>query len=74
MARRLIDRLATAPAHPVETNAVFLAMDAEQRARLRALGWVFYSLADGHARFLCSWSTTQAAIDELADAIVATRP
>jgi threonine aldolase len=74
MARRLIDRLATMPAHPVETNAVFMAMDVEQRARLRALGWVFYSLADGHARFLCSWSTTETAIDELADAIVATRP
>lgn len=74
MARRLIDRLPFQPVHPVETNAVFIAMSAEHRARLQALGWVFYSLADGHARFLCSWSTTEADVDELTAAIVATRP
>ncbi len=74
MARRLIERLPFAPVHPVETNAVFVAMSAEHREQLHAMGWVFYSLADGNARFLCSWATTETAVDQFAAAIVATRP
>lgn len=71
MARRLADALPYRPVHPVDTNAVFLKLRDGHRKRLTQTGWVHYQLADGAARFLCSWSTTPDLVDDLAAAIIA---
>ncbi|VXA90631.1 low specificity L-threonine aldolase [Brevundimonas sp. G8] len=57
-------------AHPVEANAVFVRMPAEAHARLNALGWACYPFDDGSVRFVCSWATQEAAVDELIEAVV----
>ena len=57
-------------AHPVEANAVFVRMSPEAHARLNALGWACYPFDDGSVRFVCSWATQEAAVDELIEAIV----
>lgn len=56
-------------AHPVEANAVFVRMPPEAHARLNALGWACYRFDDGSVRFVCSWATQEAAVDELLAAI-----
>ncbi|MFN3836281.1 MAG: threonine aldolase family protein [Brevundimonas sp.] len=74
MAQRLAAGIATRSpfvlAHPVEANAVFLRMPPEAHARLNALGWACYGFDDGSVRFVCSWATQSAAVDELIEAIV----
>ena len=57
-------------AHPVEANAVFVRMPPETHARLNALGWACYAFDDGSVRFVCSWATQEAAVDELIEAVV----
>ncbi|MEN5363738.1 threonine aldolase family protein [Brevundimonas intermedia] len=57
-------------AHPVEANAVFVRMPAEAHARLNAMGWACYAFDDGSVRFVCSWATQEAAVDELIEAVV----
>ena len=57
-------------AHPVEANAVFVRMSPEAHARLNALGWACYPFDDGSVRFVCSWATQEAAVDELIEAVV----
>lgn len=57
-------------AHPVEANAVFVRMPAEAHERLNALGWACYPFDDGSVRFVCSWATQEAAVDELIEAVV----
>jgi threonine aldolase len=52
-------------AHPVEANAVFVRMPAQAHQRLNAEGWACYRFDDGSVRFVCSWSTTEEAVDEL---------
>jgi threonine aldolase len=52
-------------AHPVEANAVFARLDDGQRRRLTDAGWVAYDFIGGATRFVCSWSTEPATIDEL---------
>ena len=37
--------------------------------RLNAAGWACYRFDDGSVRFVCSWATTDAAVDEILDAI-----
>lgn len=73
MARRLAEGIATRSpfvlAHPVEANAVFVRMPPEAHARLNAAGWACYCFDDGSVRFVCSWATTQEAVEELLQAI-----
>jgi threonine aldolase len=67
MARRLAAASPFSLSHPVEANAVFVEMDAGALGRLQARGWRVYRFIDGSVRFMCSWATTEAAVDELAD-------
>ena len=73
MAARLAEGIALRSrfvlAHPVEANAVFVRMPAKPLAELNALGWACYRFDDGSVRFVCSWQTTVAAVDELLEAI-----
>lgn len=69
-AQRLAGKVADIPGvsvvHPRQGNAVFLAMPPQLIDGLRARGWVFYTfIGSGQARFMCSWSTTEADIDAL---------
>ena len=52
-------------AHPVEANAVFVRMPAAAHRRLKEAGWACYRFDDGSVRFVCSWATTEEAVDEL---------
>lgn len=69
MAQRLADGIeASTPfvlAHPVESNTVFVRMPDEVHQRLNQSGWACYQFDDGSVRFVCSWATTEAAVDEL---------
>jgi threonine aldolase len=69
MAKRLADAMPFRITHPVEANGVFVEMDEPTLARLHAAGWFVYRFLDGSVRFMCSWATTEAAVDELADAL-----
>jgi len=69
MARRLAAAMPFKVAHPVEANAVFVEMDDERLAALHAAGWFVYRFLDGTVRFMCSWATTEAAVDEIAGAL-----
>jgi len=71
MARRLADGLPFKLAHPVQTNGVFVQMEAASLARLHAAGWVVYPFADGSVRFITSWATTAEAVDEVCAAAAA---
>ncbi|RZJ45902.1 MAG: low specificity L-threonine aldolase [Brevundimonas sp.] len=52
-------------AHPVEANAVFVRMPPEAHQRLNDLGWACYRFDDGSVRFVCSWATEEAVVDEV---------
>lgn len=73
MAQRLAAGIATTSpfvlAHPVEANAVFVRMPPEAHRRLNDLGWACYLFDDGSVRFVCSWATTEDAVDELLAAV-----
>lgn len=69
MARRLASAMPFRVTHSVEANAVFVEMDADRLAALHAAGWFVYRFLDGSVRFMCSWATTEAAVDELAQAL-----
>jgi len=73
MARRLAggvaDRTPYALGHPVEANAVFVRMSETAHRRLSAAGWACHRFDDGSVRFVCSWATTAAAVDELIEAL-----
>jgi threonine aldolase len=66
MAKRLAAAMPFPIVHPVEANAVFVAMDEPTLARLRQAGWIVYRFIDGSVRFMCSWATTSTAVDQLA--------
>jgi threonine aldolase len=71
MARRLAEQMPFPIAHPVDANAVFVAMDEPTLARLHASGWFVYRFIDGSVRFMCNWSTTPDAVDEIGEALEA---
>jgi len=71
MAKRLADLMPFKVAHPVEANAVFVTMDEPTLARLHTAGWFVYRFIDGSVRFMCNWSTTSEAVDELGAALKA---
>lgn len=52
-------------AHPVEANAVFVRMPEAAHARLNAMGWACHRFDDGSVRFVCSWASTEQAVDDL---------
>lgn len=65
MARKLATLMPFELAHPVESNAVFVKMGAAAHARLTATGWKAHRFADQSVRFMCSWATTDALVEEL---------
>lgn len=73
MAQRLAagvaDRTPFVLAHPVEANAVFVRMPPRAHERLNGKGWACYRFDDGSVRFVCSWATTEEAVDELLEAM-----
>jgi threonine aldolase len=49
-----------------QANAVFARLADGIAAALRAKGWRFYNfIGSGGCRFMCSWATTDAAVDTL---------
>ena len=68
-ARLLAEKLDTVPGvkilRPVAANAVFASLAPEVDARLKKAGWKYYQFIGNSARFMCSWQTTEAVIDEL---------
>ena len=69
MARKLAHAMPFRVAHPVEANAVFVEMDEPTLQRLHARGWFAYRFLDGTVRFVCSWATTEAAVEELLETL-----
>ncbi len=56
--------------HPVEGNAVFVQMSQTLIDALHDAGWHFYTfIGSGHARFMCSWQTTEEAVLQFAAAV-----
>ena len=55
--------------YPVEANEVFLHVDAEEAAQLRAEGFEFYEWGPGEIRLVTSWDQQSQAVDKLAGAI-----
>lgn len=66
MARKLAALSPFPVAHPVEANGVFLTMNEAAHGRLADRGWDVHRVQDGSVRFMCSWATTVAAVEELA--------
>ena len=71
MAKKLAALMPFPLAHPVEANGVFVTMPDDALTRLNAAGWLVYRFTDGSARFLCSWATTEASVEELGEALKA---
>jgi threonine aldolase len=71
MAKRLADLMPFRIAHPVDANAIFVEMDDPALQRLHAAGWFAYRFLDDSVRFMCNWSTTPEAVDELGAALKA---
>jgi threonine aldolase len=65
MAKRLAALMPFPLVHPVETNGVFVTMDAERFLALEQAGWSVHRYDDDSVRFMCSWATTPEAVDEL---------
>lgn len=69
MTRRLAALMPFEIVYPVETNAIFVRMDDTTHRQLAKLGWVTHRLAEGSVRFMCSWATTEASVDEIGAAL-----
>ena len=69
MAAKLAGLMPFRVTHPVDANAVFVDMDEARLIALQTAGWFVYRFLDGSVRFMCSWATTDAAMDELAEAL-----
>ncbi len=69
MAHRLSEKVAAIAGAelllPTEANGVFVNLPEAALTRLKAMGWTFYTFIGGGARFMCSWATTEAAVDHL---------
>jgi len=65
LAQKLSAVLGIEPCFPVEANAIFLRLAEPVVARLQTRGWRFYKFIEPDTyRFMCSWATTEAVIDE----------
>lgn len=73
MALRLAERAGLPLRHPVESNAIFVEMTPDHHRRILALGWNVYRVRDGSVRMMCSWATTPEAVDELTEALAASK-
>ena len=69
MARKLSEAIPFPVTHPVEANAVFVQMDEPTRLRLVEGGFFAYRFIDGSVRFMCSWATTDATVEELVETL-----
>jgi threonine aldolase len=69
MAQKLAALMPYPIVHPVDANAVFVEMDEDALKRLHAKGWFVYRFIDGSVRFMCSWATTEAAVEALGEAL-----
>jgi len=74
MARRLADGVRDLPAvritRPVEANAVFALLPPEVvPALLDAFGFYVWDETTGEVRWMCSWDTTEADVDDLVAAV-----
>jgi threonine aldolase len=71
-AQRLEQELRTIPGieiiHPCQANGVFARLPQPLIDGLFERGWYFYTfIGTGHARFMCSWATTDQDIAELVE-------
>jgi threonine aldolase len=70
MARRLWERIAEVPGvkpmPPVESNGVFIELDAAIQARLTARGWRFYPWGETGCRLMCAWDTQPETVERFA--------
>jgi len=78
-ARLLAEKLQAVPGvkimHPCQANAVFVQMPQSLIEALQKKGWMFYTfIGSGHARFMCSWKTTEQDIDLLVADITTLAP
>ena len=71
MAKKLAGLMPFPIIHPVEANGLFVDMDETALYRLREHGWFVYRFLDGTVRFMCSWATTEAMVEELGEALKA---
>ena len=69
MAKRLAAAMPFKVRHPVEANGVFVEMEDAALARLADEGFFVYRFTDGTVRFMCSWATTEDAVDALLAAL-----
>jgi threonine aldolase len=69
MASKLAGLMPFKVLHPVEANGVFVEMDEARLAALQAAGWFVYRFLDGSVRFMCSWATTESAVEEIGEAL-----
>ena len=69
MARKLAELMPWPVRHPVQANAVFADVPEDAYQRLLGEGWFVYRFTDGTLRFMCSWATTEAAVEELGEAL-----
>ena len=72
MARKLAAESGLKAMHPVESNGLFAELGLERHQRLTEAGWLAFRCEDGSVRFMCSWATSEAVVEELAAAIRAT--
>jgi len=72
-ATRLADALCALPGvslrYPVDGNEVFIALPDALAGRLQSAGAKFYPWPGGCYRFVCAWSTSDAEMDALVEAI-----
>jgi threonine aldolase len=70
MARRLWERISETQSNklmaPVESNAVFIELDAGIQQRLHQRGWQFYPWGDTGCRLMCAWDTAPDTVDRFA--------
>jgi threonine aldolase len=69
MAKKLAALTPFKVVHPVEANGVFVELDEARLQALHAAGWFVYRFLDGSVRFMCSWATTESAVEEIAAAL-----
>ena len=69
MARKLAAAQPFEILHPVDTNGVFVRMDAQAARRVHDAGWEIHGFADGSVRLICSWATTDADVEEVVEVL-----
>jgi len=70
MAQRLAERITRVEGvrlmAPVESNGVFVELDAAAQDRLRLKGWRFYAWGPTGCRLMCAWDTPPETVDRFA--------